>query len=144
VPIDITHPAARSTQVAATTSDLQLDFLFNQTLTEFNNIGLKSTIRFNEASGGFERITQNYSSRNSLLQYVKNSFLPSGELTEDYYRYTLWRCCQRFLSATTSVFGAQALLLALGFKTKNRLGIAAATTWVLKDALGELIVEGVT
>lgn len=40
------------------------------------------------------------------------------------------------LSSVTSVFGTQSLLMALGVK-QNKLGIAAATTWVLKDALGK-------
>eukprot|EP01036_Dinobryon_divergens_P032231 gene32230-41774_t len=77
---------------------------------------------------------------NILLQtltFLSNSFLPSGDLTSDYYRYTLWRAMQRLVGATLSVFGTQALLLALGFK-KSSIGLAAATTWVLKDALGKM------
>lgn len=38
------------------------------------------------------------------------------------------------MSSTLNVFGTQALLLALGIKTK--LGTAAAANWVLKDTLG--------
>ena len=61
---------------------------------------------------------------NILLQsltFLSNSFLPSGDLTSDYYRYTLWRAMQRLVGATLSVFGTQALLLALGFK-KSSIG----------------------
>ena len=61
---------------------------------------------------------------NILLQtltFLSNSFLPSGDLTSDYYRYTIWRASQRLVGATLSVFGTQALLLALGFK-KSSIG----------------------
>ena len=71
-----------------------------------------------------------------MVNLIKSCFIPSGEITSDYYRYSMWRLAQRFVSATCSVFGTQALLLALGFK-KEKIGIAAATTWVLKDALGK-------
>lgn len=54
-----------------------------------------------------------------------------------FHSYTLWRLAQRFISATSSVFGTQALLFALGFR-KSHIGVAAATTWVLKDALGKV------
>ena len=37
-----------------------------------------------------------------------------------------------------NVFGTQAMLLALGIKTKGALGTAAAISWVLKDTLGKL------
>ena len=70
------------------------------------------------------------------MQFLTGCFLPTGPLTPDYYRFTLWRVTQRFLSATTSVFGAQSLLLAIGVKS-SKIGVAAATTWVLKDALGK-------
>lgn len=63
-------------------------------------------------------------SSNILLQtltFLSNSFLPSGDLTSDYYRYTIWRAMQRLVGATLSVFGTQALLLALGFK-KSSIG----------------------
>jgi len=48
----------------------------------------------------------------------------------------MWRLAQRFVGASSSVFGTQALVLALGFKSSS-IGIAAATRWVLKDALGK-------
>ena len=71
-----------------------------------------------------------------FVSIIKSCFIPSGAITSDYYKYSMWRLAQRFVSATCSVFGTQALLLALGFK-KEKIGIAAATTWVLKDALGK-------
>lgn len=69
--------------------------------------------------------------------FIRANFIPSGQLSSDYYTYTLWRMAQRLVSATSNVFGTQALLLALGFKSKS-IGISAATTWVLKDALGKV------
>ena len=69
-------------------------------------------------------------------QFLRDCFLPAGPLTPDYYKFTSWRVTQRFLSATTSVFGTQSLLLAIGVKS-TKIGVAAATTWVLKDALGK-------
>lgn len=76
-------------------------------------------------------------SRATLQHMLRKSFLPGGQMTPDYYRYTTWRVAQRFVSSTSSVFGTQALLLALGVKQRQQLGISAATMWVLKDALGK-------
>ncbi|CAM9150574.1 unnamed protein product [Phaeothamnion confervicola] len=67
--------------------------------------------------------------------FLRHSFIPD-DVTPDYFRFTGWRVFQRFVAATVSVFGTQALLLALGIKAR-RLGAAAAITWVLKDALGK-------
>lgn len=72
-----------------------------------------------------------------LYHFFCNCFIPGGELSAEYYKYTTWRIFQRFISATNNVFGTQALLLALGFK-KHSIGLAAATTWVIKDALGKI------
>jgi purine-cytosine permease-like protein len=71
-------------------------------------------------------------------ELMKKFFLPGGSMTSDYYRYTMWRFSQRFVSATCGVFGTQALLMALGVKQRHNLGINAATMWVLKDALGKV------
>lgn len=60
--------------------------------------------------------------------FLKNSFFPSGDLTNDYYKYTIWRAAQRLVGATLSVFGTQALVLALGFKQSS---IGASPTWLL-------------
>ena len=73
----------------------------------------------------------------SLRLFIRNTFIPNGVVSSEYYNYTLWRLAQRFLSATTSVFGTQSLLLAIGYK-KDSIGVAAATLWVLKDALGKI------
>lgn len=72
-----------------------------------------------------------------LRLLIRNTFIPNGVVSTEYYNYTLWRLAQRFLSATTSVFGTQSLLLAIGYK-KDSIGVAAATLWVLKDALGKI------
>jgi hypothetical protein len=68
---------------------------------------------------------------------LSSTFLPES-VTEDYYTYVKWKCFQRFVSSTVNVLGVQALLLALGVKTEGALGVAAATSWVLKDALGKM------
>lgn len=73
-----------------------------------------------------------------LTRILYNNFIPSGNITDDYFTYSKWRACQRFVSATSSVFGTQALVMALGVKSGKNLGIAAATAWVMKDALGKV------
>jgi hypothetical protein len=73
-----------------------------------------------------------------LTRVFYNNFVPSGNITQDYFTYSKWRACQRFVSATSSVFGTQALVMALGVKSGKNLGIAAATAWVMKDALGKI------
>jgi hypothetical protein len=93
-----------------------------------------STTTASSFGGGGSGVQRQQDSR--LVNLLKSCFIPSGEITSDYYRYSMWRLAQRFVSATCSVFGTQALLLALGFK-REKIGIAAATTWVLKDALGK-------
>uniref|UniRef100_A0A0G4G9L5 Protein root UVB sensitive/RUS domain-containing protein n=1 Tax=Chromera velia CCMP2878 TaxID=1169474 RepID=A0A0G4G9L5_9ALVE len=70
-----------------------------------------------------------------VVTTVQHALLPDN-VTPDYYSYTFWRMVQRFLSATVNVFGTQALLLALGIKSRN-LGAAAALSWVFKDAFGK-------
>lgn len=105
--------------------------------------GMVRTVRWDEKKGKFElmyqekRDPQRIKKRDIFSQLLWETFMPSGELTPDYYKYTLWRLAQRFVGATSSVFGTQALVLALGFKSHS-LGIAAATRWVLKDALGKV------
>lgn len=100
--------------------------------------GARRPVVFSEGRG-FEAVPDPSpsASRASLQHLLRRSFLPGGEMTPDYYRYTLWRVAQRFVSSTSSVFGTQALLLALGVKQRQHLGISAATMWVLKDALGK-------
>lgn len=74
---------------------------------------------------------------NLLLQFFYSCFLPSGELSNDYYRYTIWRAIQRLIAATNLVFCTQALFIALGIKKSSAIGLSAATVWVLKDGLGK-------
>lgn len=130
-------------------------------LIEHSNLGCRKEVLWNEKLRQFQ--PNGYSNRteeNMLFQsinFLRNSFLPSGDLTNDYYKYTCWRAAQRLVGATLGVFGTQALLLALGFKKSSigalflgmivcfdsvsvitfSPGLAAATTWVLKDALGK-------
>ena len=73
----------------------------------------------------------------NLQAFLKHSFIPE-EVSPDYFSFTKWRIFQRFIAATVSVLGTQALLLALGIKSQ-RLGAAAAISWVLKDALGKFM-----
>lgn len=68
---------------------------------------------------------------------LRHALVPE-DVTPDYYSFTQWRVFQRFVAGTISVLGTQALLLALGIKA-NKLGAAAAITWVTKDALGKLM-----
>lgn len=65
---------------------------------------------------------------------LHSQFFPSGRLTADYYTYAKWRAIQRLVSSTNSVFGTQALLLALGFKNKN-LGTTFTTQSPLSDCI---------
>jgi len=58
----------------------------------------------------------------SVLWFIiTRYFLPSGDLSPDYYTYAKWRMLQRFVASTSSVFGTQSLLLALGF-SKSSVG----------------------
>lgn len=94
----------------------------NRILAEQNEIGMKRAVRWDTTGLKFESLTIDDTIRQSSIKhFLLNCFLPSGELTQDYYKYTAWRLAQRFVSATSSVFGTQALLLALGFK-QNRIG----------------------
>jgi Vitamin B6 photo-protection and homoeostasis len=73
----------------------------------------------------------------NLQAFLKHSFIPE-DVSPDYFAFTRWRVFQRFVAATVNVLGTQALLLALGIKAQ-RLGAAAAISWVLKDALGKFV-----
>lgn len=91
--------------------------------TQESNSNSSSSFAVGELRLG-DRVSGSDQGSNILLQtltFLSNSFLPSGDLTSDYYRYTLWRAMQRLVGATLSVFGTQALLLALGFK-KSSIG----------------------
>mmetsp|Transcript_15741 Transcript_15741/g.36238 ORF Transcript_15741/g.36238 Transcript_15741/m.36238 type:complete len:436 (-) Transcript_15741:110-1417(-) len=49
-----------------------------------------------------------------------------------------WRIMQRFINSNLHVLGTQSLIMGLGIKSAKSLGVSAALTWVLKDALGKL------
>lgn len=73
-----------------------------------------------------------------LRRLVARNLVPEG-VVPSYYRYIRWRNLQRFVNANVHVFGTQSLLLGLGIKNRNALGLGAALNWVLKDALGKLV-----
>jgi hypothetical protein len=97
--------------------------LTNRTLCERNKLGVMMKLNWNEQSKRFESIQKHHvdSIFNTLIGFLKDCLLPSGKLYNDYYTYIKWRLAQRFISATNSVFGSQALLLALGYKS-NKIG----------------------
>ena len=68
---------------------------------------------------------------------VKHSFVPEG-VNASYFHFMRWRIFQRFINSNLHVLGTQSLIMGLGIKSSKTLGISAALTWVLKDALGKL------
>ena len=100
--------------------------LNTQFFREQNKIGVKRDVTWSSTQKKFiytanENNAKHLPSISSLSYFLRSCFIPSGDLSEYYYSYTYWRLGQRFISATNSVFGTQALLLALGFK-KNQIG----------------------
>jgi hypothetical protein len=131
---------------ARSSIDAKVEMFKNMTFYEKTGFGTKRSLRWDDRMGSFSTNKTIYI--NSItskplaripayfMNTLRYTFLPGGNLTKDYFVYTSWRILQRFLSATTSVFGTQSLLLALGVK-QSKIGLAAATAWVLKDALGK-------
>jgi hypothetical protein len=72
-----------------------------------------------------------------LRRTVKHAFLPQG-VNKSYFHFMRWRICQRFINSNLHVLGTQSLIMGLGIKSSKALGVSAALTWVLKDALGKL------
>jgi hypothetical protein len=72
-----------------------------------------------------------------LRRAVKYAFIPQG-VNKSYFNFMRWRICQRFINSNLHVLGTQSLIMGLGIKSAKTLGISAALTWVLKDALGKL------
>jgi hypothetical protein len=73
----------------------------------------------------------------ALLQ-LRSVFLPDGfpeSVGPSYLRYSLWRGAQNVVSAMTAVLSTHALLAAVGLSSTP---VAAATSWVLKDGIGQL------
>lgn len=93
-----------------------------------------------KANGNYDKAisTSGSNAYDSVLRLLRSSFLPEG-VTPSYYRFMRWRILQRFINANVHVFGTQSLLLGLGIKSRNSLGLGAALNWVLKDALGKIV-----
>jgi len=72
-----------------------------------------------------------------LRRGIKHTFLPEG-VNKSYFHFMRWRFLQRFINSNLHVLGTQSLIMGLGIKSAKTLGISAALTWVLKDALGKL------
>mmetsp|Transcript_23624 Transcript_23624/g.68009 ORF Transcript_23624/g.68009 Transcript_23624/m.68009 type:complete len:603 (+) Transcript_23624:247-2055(+) len=113
--------------------------------------GIRTALIYDEAAGRYvskasegkgdyeQKIAKTGSNAyDSVLRLLSSSFLPEG-VTQSYYRFMKWRILQRFINANVHVFGTQSLLLGLGIKSRNSLGLGAALNWVLKDALGKII-----
>jgi hypothetical protein len=113
----------------------------NVTVTEYDSWNNRIEMRYNSKSQKFERPLsqehQRHTGLMSLYWIFHNAVYPTGEISPEYKKYVMWRAVQRFIAATNNVFGTQGLLLALGFK-RSSIGLAAATTWVLKDAMGKV------
>lgn len=87
------------------------------------------------ALNSVESTSEGFSTR--LRRAVKHSFLPEG-VNKSYFHFMRWRIMQRFINSNLHVLGTQSLIMGLGIKSSKTLGISAALTWVLKDALGKL------
>eukprot|EP00882_Tetradesmus_deserticola_P031372 GHRQ01035474.1.p1 GENE.GHRQ01035474.1~~GHRQ01035474.1.p1 ORF type:complete len:440 (+),score=177.05 GHRQ01035474.1:535-1854(+) len=75
---------------------------------------------------------------------VRSSFIPRQEdVTEDYWEWLKWRCCQRFFSAVLQNFATQSLLMAVGVGARKALAASAAINWMLKDGTNRLVRMGV-
>lgn len=73
-----------------------------------------------------------------ILLQLRSVFLPDGfpdSVGPSYLRYSLWRGAQNIVSAMTAVLSTHALLAAVGLSSTP---VAAATSWVLKDGIGQL------
>ncbi|KAK4535554.1 hypothetical protein CDCA_CDCA05G1579 [Cyanidium caldarium] len=73
-----------------------------------------------------------------LQRQLRLVFLPEGfphSVGPSYWNYSLWRGAQNVVSAMTAVLSTHALLSAVGLSSTS---VAAATSWVLKDGIGQL------
>lgn len=86
-------------------------------------------------SEGLSKLSSHTASR--VKRAVQLSFLPEG-VNDSYYSFMKWRILQRFINSNLHVLGTQSLIMGLGIKSSRSLGVSAAMTWVLKDALGKL------
>ncbi|KAJ3119191.1 hypothetical protein HK098_005688 [Nowakowskiella sp. JEL0407] len=81
------------------------------------------------------------SSPEAISTDLLSAFLPKGyphSVSQDYLQYTIYFFIQSVTGTITSTLSMQALLQALGLSTTTSLGLAATTTWILKDGLGLL------
>jgi hypothetical protein len=92
---------------------------------------------FREPNGDRDYEAEFWSFARRKWLWLKQSFIPE-DVTADYYEFAKWRMFQRLMSSTVGVFGTQALLLALGIKSGNRISQAATISWVLKDGLSRV------
>ena len=132
--------ASNSVSVESNNNNLQKTFpSFMETYDGYRVHGLK----WDEEKGKFSLVDQQIGSkseyiddqRKRITSFLKQCFLAEN-VTPDYFNYTKWRVLQRLVSATVSVFGTRALLLALGVKTE-KIGVAATFNWIQKDAFGK-------
>lgn len=68
-------------------------------------------------------------------------FLPHGyphSVSPRYLHYSLWSSSASVFSSAAGVVATSSLLMALGLGASGALPLSAATTWVLKDGLGQL------
>lgn len=68
-------------------------------------------------------------------------FLPHGyphSVSPRYLQYSLWSSSASVFSSAGGVVATSSLLMALGLGASGALPLSAATTWVLKDGLGQL------
>lgn len=136
-PIRIRKRDCTTSHVVRLSSHKKQDLIRQKKLVEYDEWNNVKEFAWDESKQQMLSFHPNQSKHKTLTTFLNDCFIPSGDLTIHYYRYVFWRAIQRFLNATNHVFGTQALLLALGLK-KNRIGTAAAITWVLKDALGKV------
>ncbi|KAG7362982.1 Vitamin B6 photo-protection and homoeostasis domain containing protein [Nitzschia inconspicua] len=100
--------------------------------SSLSSLGLSSQDSY---SRGLFKIFQHGVAR--IKRTVDHSFVPQG-VNPSYYTYMKWRIMQRFINSNLHVLGTQSLIMGLGLKSSSSLGVSAALTWVLKDALGKL------
>jgi hypothetical protein len=136
-PIRIRKRDCTTSQVVRLSSHKKQDVIRQKKLVEYDEWNNVKEFVWDESKQQMLSFHPNQPKHKTLTTFLNDCFIPSGDLTIHYYRYVFWRAIQRFLNSTNHVFGTQALLLALGLK-KNRIGTAAAITWVLKDALGKV------
>ncbi|KAK4529626.1 hypothetical protein CCYA_CCYA02G0483 [Cyanidiococcus yangmingshanensis] len=92
---------------------------------------------FRERDGDLDYEAEFWSFARRKWLWLKQSFIPE-DVTADYYEFAKWRLFQRLMSSTVGVFGTQALLIALGIKSGNKISQAATISWVLKDGLSRV------